>query len=156
MKLGELIGVTVRDATMEALRWQNGLEASYTRGIFHALGRFGLNEATIYEELAPLLDAPDLELLRRNSKSAFYEPAVGAAAFALAAVLDRARHRTLPDAVIRDALVSQGATLASGLAGKPDRWPEFRTWLHAAGDRDPKPLVLRALALGWSEKWRAS
>ncbi|HEY3739545.1 MAG TPA: adenosylcobinamide amidohydrolase, partial [Bryobacteraceae bacterium] len=40
-KLGELIGRTVRDATLEALRWQNGLEPSYTRGIFTALTRYG-------------------------------------------------------------------------------------------------------------------
>jgi adenosylcobinamide amidohydrolase len=38
VKLGEMIGVAVRDATLEALRWQNGLELSYTRSIFHALG----------------------------------------------------------------------------------------------------------------------
>src|SRR6185503_11886272 len=36
MKFGELVGRAVRDATIEALRWQNGLEASYTRGVFHA------------------------------------------------------------------------------------------------------------------------
>ena len=36
VKLGELIGRAVRDATLEALRWQNGLEPSYTRGLFTA------------------------------------------------------------------------------------------------------------------------
>ena len=40
---------------MEALRWQNGLEASYTRGVFHALGRFGVTEATVFEDIAPFL-----------------------------------------------------------------------------------------------------
>lgn len=52
MKLGELIGLAVRDATIEALRWQNGLEASDTRGVFHALGRYGLKEATFFEDIA--------------------------------------------------------------------------------------------------------
>ena len=47
VKLGELVGSATRQATMEALRWQNGLEASYTRGVFHALGRYGVKEATI-------------------------------------------------------------------------------------------------------------
>ncbi len=37
-----------------------------------------------------------LELLRKNSKSAFYEPLVGASAHALATVLDRVRHGTIP------------------------------------------------------------
>ena len=37
---------------MEALRWQNGLESSLTRGVFHALGRYGVREATIFDDLA--------------------------------------------------------------------------------------------------------
>ena len=52
---------------------------------------------TIFDDLAAAARrAADLELLRRNSKAAFYEPLVGAAAHALAAVLDRVRHGTLP------------------------------------------------------------
>ena len=55
MKLGELVGLATREATMEALRWQNGLEASYTRGVFHALGRYGVREATFFDDIAPFL-----------------------------------------------------------------------------------------------------
>jgi hypothetical protein len=47
--------VRTRNATLEALRCQNGLEASYTRGVFHALGRFGVKEATLFEDIALLL-----------------------------------------------------------------------------------------------------
>jgi adenosylcobinamide hydrolase len=153
MKLGEIVGLAVREATMEALRWQNGLEPSYTRGLFHALGRYGLREATIFDELHDALTADSLDLLRRNSKSAFYEPLVGAAAHALAAVLDRVRHGALPEAVARDAMVQQAATVAASLAAQPDRWSEFRGRLMRAEWREPKQLVLAAIALGWSEKW---
>lgn len=156
MKVGELIGLTVRRATGEALRWQNGLEASLTRGIFHALGRYGVKESDIFDDLADLLEPPDLELLRRNSKPAFFEPLVGAAAHALAAVLDRVRHGTIPRSAAPDAVVQQAATLASSLAAKPDSWPEFRARLHATACLEAKPLVLGAIALGWSAKWRAS
>jgi adenosylcobinamide amidohydrolase len=155
VKFGELVGVAVRDAVVEALRWQNGLEASYTRGVFHALGRYGLTEATFFGDIADFLDDADLELLRRNSKSALFEPLVGAAAHALATVLDRVRHGTLPASVANDATVQQAATLAINLAARPDRWSEFRTRLHAGTHADPKQLVLAAIALGWSEKWRA-
>jgi adenosylcobinamide amidohydrolase len=174
VKLGELIGVAVRNATLEALRWQNGLEASYTRGVFHALGRYGLRESTFFEDIAGLLNDADLELLRKNSKSVLFEPLVGAAAYAIAAVLDRVRYGTLPGAIARDAIVQQAATLAASLAGSPDRWPEFRSALHASPpDRRPGPagpgspgpvgpgnlgeakdVVLAAIALGWREKWR--
>jgi adenosylcobinamide amidohydrolase len=153
MKFGEIVGLAVRTATVEALRWQNGLEPSYTRGIFHALGRYGLREQTIFDDLAGLVSAADLELLRRNSKSVFYEPLVGAAAHALAAVLDRARHGTVPASVMRDAIVQQAATMAASLAAQPDRWPEFRLRLHAEGTSDPRRLALHAIAIGWSEKW---
>jgi len=155
MKFGEIVGLAVRDATLEALRWQSGLEASYTRGLFHALGRYGINEKTIYDRLAPLLDADTLDLLRKNNKSVFYEPLVGAAAHATAAVLDRARFGTLPPSSLKDAIVQQGASLASSLAAKPDRWPQFRAALHTATVTEPVELILHAIALGWSEKWRA-
>jgi adenosylcobinamide amidohydrolase len=156
MKLGELVGAATRRATMEALRWQNGLEVSYTRGVFHALGRFGITEATLFEEIEPLLEAPDLELLRKNARAAFYEPLVGAAAYALAAVCDRVRYGTIPEAVAADAMVQQAASLASNLAAQMHRWPEFRSTLQPHASSGVKPLVLYALALGWSEKWRAS
>jgi adenosylcobinamide amidohydrolase len=155
VKLGELIGLATRNATMEAVRWQNGLEPSYTRGVFHALGRYGVREATFFDDIAPFLDAASLELLRKNMKAALYEPLVGAAAHALAAVCDRVRHGTLPDSVARDARVQQAALLAANLAAQPGRWPEFRGRLLAQADADVKTLAIAALAIGWSEKWRS-
>jgi adenosylcobinamide amidohydrolase len=154
MKLGEIVALAVRDATAEALRWQNGLEASYTRGIFHALGRYGIKESTIFDELGGRMPASELELLQRNAKAVFYEPLAGAAGHAIAAVLDRVRHGTLPESVARDAVVQQAATLAASVSAQPDRWVEFRTQLHTSGASEPKTLILDALALGWREKWR--
>jgi adenosylcobinamide amidohydrolase len=154
LKLGELIGRATRDATIEALRWQNGLEASYTRGVFHALGRFGVREATVFDDMAPFLSDGDLELLKKNSKAVFYEPLVGAAAHALAAICDRVRFGTLPDSVAADAMAQQAAGLACNLAAQAHRWPEFRAALRPHASADIKGLALRAIALGWSAKWR--
>jgi adenosylcobinamide hydrolase len=156
VKLGELIGRATRTATQEALRWQNGLEASYTRGLFHALGRYGITETTFFDEVASCLSEADLELLRKNSRAALYEPLVGAAAHALAAVLDRVRHGALPASVQREAVIQHASTLAASLAARPDRWSEFRSALHGTPAEDPTSLVLKAIALGWSEKWRSS
>jgi adenosylcobinamide amidohydrolase len=155
-KFGELIGVAVRRATMEALRWQNGLETSYTRGLFHALGRFGVKEATIFDDVAPLLSEGDLELLRKNAKAVFYEPLVGASAHALATTCDRVRYGTIPGAVAADAIVQQAASLAANLAAQVHRWAEFRARLRPYAEGDVKALVAAAVALGWSEKWRTS
>jgi adenosylcobinamide amidohydrolase len=155
VKLGELIGRATRRATQEALRWQNGLEASYTRGVFHALGRYGVTEKTFFDDIAPFLDQAALELLRKNLRSALYEPLVGAAAHACAAVLDRVRHGTLPASVEREAVIQQAASLAASVAAQPDQWSEFRVRLHALGTAEPKTLAIAALAFGWSAKWRS-
>jgi adenosylcobinamide amidohydrolase len=152
VKLGELIGRAVRDATLEALRWQNGLEPSYTRGIFTALSCYGIREETFFADIAPFLGESDLELLKKNSKSVFYEPLAGVAAFALAAVLDRMRHGAIPESAAQEALRQQAATLAASLAAKPWLWDQFRSQLD---DKNPTQLVLRAIALGWSAKWNS-
>jgi adenosylcobinamide amidohydrolase len=154
VKLGELIGRSVREATQEALRWQNGLEPSYTRGVFHALGRYGIKEATFIEDIASLLDPPRLELLRKNIKALMYEPLVGAAAHALAAVMDRVRHGAVPASVQWEATVQHAAVLAANAAGRPESWSAYRAALRREAKDDPKSLVLAALALGWADKWR--
>lgn len=153
VRAGELIGRAVRDATLEALRWQNGLEASYARSLFHALAAYGVKEETFLDEIAPLLTAPQLALLRANRKAVVFEPLVAAAAFAMAAVLDRVRHGILPPGAGREALRQQAASMAAGLAARPELWPEFH---RAVGDVDPEnPArgVLNAIALGWAAKW---
>jgi adenosylcobinamide amidohydrolase len=153
-KLGELIGVTVRDATLEALRWQNGLEISTTRLLFHVLGRYGVREADFLTELAPLLSERELELLKKNFQSVVYEPKVAAAAYAIGAVLDRIRAGTLPAGAARDIFRQQAATLAASLAAKPDAWPEFYARLTDVDPEQPGRGVYAAIALGWSHKWR--
>ena len=152
VKLGELIGVAVREATKEALRWQNGLEPSYGRGLFHALGRFGLTEARAHETLPGLLSEADYKLLKDNDKSVFYEPGVAAAAYAFAAVLDRIRYGTLPAGLGQESLRQQAASMAVALAAKPQEWSNYWAELRAA-EADPVDLVLHAVALGWKSKW---
>jgi adenosylcobinamide hydrolase len=153
-KLGELIGVAVRDAMLEALRWQNGLEPSYTRSIFHALGRYGLNESSFFDDIAPQLEERELELLRRNSKAVFYEPLVAAAAYAMAAVLDRIRYDTLPASAAAEALRQQAASMAASVAARADRWVEFYESLRAVDVERPADIILAAIARGWSAKWK--
>jgi hypothetical protein len=152
-KLGELIGVAVKDATLEALRWQNGLEPSTTRSLFHALGRYGGNETSFMASLAPLLTERELELLKKNLNSVIYEPKVAAVAFAIAAVLDRIRFGTIPTSSARDVLRQQLATLAANLSAKPDRWLDFYAQLAEADPDQPMRAVFSAIALGWSSKW---
>jgi adenosylcobinamide hydrolase len=151
--LGEIVGCAVRDATLEALRWQNGLEPSFTRGLFHALGRYGVTEQVIIDGVESQLDIADFELFKKNSKAVFYDPQVGAAAHALAAVIDRGRHGSLPQSGLRDAIVQQAALLAANLAARVENWTEYHRYLRSISG-EPKDLVIAAIALGWKEKWR--
>lgn len=153
MKLGEFIGLVTREATIEALRWQNGLEASYTRGVFHALGRYGVRETTFFDDIAPHLSESDLELLKKNAKAVLFEPLVGAAAHAMAAVCDRVRFGMLPASTAPEGTAQQAALLAGSLAAQTHRLSEFRARLREHANGNLKELALRAIALGWSEKW---
>ena len=97
MKLGELVGLATRDATLEALRWQNGLEASYTRGRVsraRPIRRQGGDAVRGHRAAARASRSGSAE---KERKAAFYEPLVGAAAHALATVCDRVRYGTIPD-----------------------------------------------------------
>ncbi|MDE2758160.1 MAG: adenosylcobinamide amidohydrolase, partial [Acidobacteriota bacterium] len=155
VKLGEIIGVAVKDATKEALRWQSGLEPSSVRGLFHALGRFGLTEGRALSGLAELLPEAQHAFLQKNRKAVFFAPGVAAAAYAFAAVLDRIAFGTLPAGMAQESLRQQAASLACSLAARPQDWPLFRRELAETGEEpdDAMDLVIRALALGWKSKW---
>lgn len=153
IKLGEYIGTAARDATRESLRWTNGMEASYTRGIFHALGRYGVKEESFVNEMASYLDEGKLELLKHNRMAVMYEPLVSASAYAIASILDRCRHGVFPADVAQEALRQQAACLATSLSGKLDCWNEFHNRLNDIDMEHPEKLVLQAIALGWSSKW---
>jgi adenosylcobinamide amidohydrolase len=163
-KAGELIGLAVREATLEALRWQNGLEPSYTRSLFHALGRFGLTEEAFKTAQQNLLSDHEFDLLKDNWKPVVSEPQLTAAAYAFAAVLDRVLAGTFGASTARESLLHQAALMAAGVAGKPNDFARFRRDLipHLAMEPAPAPesltaaaigLAQHATALGWQRKW---
>jgi adenosylcobinamide amidohydrolase len=152
MKLGELLGVAVRSATIEALRWQNGLEASYTRSITRALGRFGLSEKELWSRLKASLPPGSYDLLTQNQPTVMMEPKVSAAAFAYAAILDRLQYGTIPADLAGEVLRDQAANVAVALSAKPDKWNEFWREIPANSTDRLEPFVT-ALALGWRKRW---
>ena len=151
-KLGELIGKAVRQATLESLRWQNGLEPSHTRSIVHALKRFGMREECLLAAMAERLSADDFALLQKNLKSVVYEPRVAASAYAFAAVWDRVRYGTLSQELAAPVLRQQAAILATALAAKPEDYLSCFEQLRLRED-DWLTIAYDALALGWRLKW---
>jgi adenosylcobinamide amidohydrolase len=174
-KAGEIIGEAVRAATLEALRWQNGLEASYTRSLFHALGRFGVKELGLKNALAQQLTAAEFELFSANWQAVIHEPQLAAAAYAWAAVLDRVLFGTLGASVAHEAVLNQAALLAVGLGARAEAFAEVRGALatdavfslvgegrdggNAAAvtviDKTPT-MVAAAMVAGWRLKWRSA
>lgn len=154
VRTGELITRAVRDATLEALRWQNGLEPSYARSIFHVMGVYGVRKETFAADMAPWLSTEKLRLLEANAEAIAYEPLVAAAAFAMAGVLDRVRHGILPAGAAREALRQQAATMAVALAAKPACWAEFHRLLDAIDGERPANALFAAIAMGWTAKWQ--
>jgi adenosylcobinamide amidohydrolase len=151
-KMGELLGTAVRAATRDALRWQNGLEPSFTRSLIHALRRYGFSEASFLDAMRARLSESSMELLGKNKNAVLYEPQAAAAAYAFAAVLDRVRFGVLPPLSARDVLRHQAATLATSLAAKVDGWYYFWQKLDVDMNR-PLDAVYDAAALGWTSKW---
>ena len=150
MKLGEIIGRATRDgdargaALAERPRGELHARACFTRSGGSACARRRCSTTS-----RRFSSEGDLELLKRNSKAAFYEPLVGAAAHALAVVCDRVRYGTLPASVAADAMAQQAATLAANLAAQAHRWPEFRSTTAAIRD-------WRREGAGAAEPWRSA
>ncbi len=166
-KAGELIGETVRLATLEALRWQNGLEPSYTRSALHALSRHGLREDTLRTTLAAHLTPAEHTVLSANWLAFIHDPAVSAGAYTLATLLDRAHYGTLPPSSYDELLLNHCALLAATLAQRPDSFAQLRHQLlirnaglpsgpsAPATDLTARTLALftTATALGFRAKW---
>jgi adenosylcobinamide amidohydrolase len=153
-KLGELLGLAARTATKNALRWQNGLEPSLTRSIFHALRRFGFSETAFLDAMRKRLNEPLMRVLEKNKNAIIYEPQVAASAYAFAAVWDRVRFGVLPFDAAAEILRQQAATLAASLAARTELWNTFWAELQVNMDR-PLEAVYDALALGWAAKWQS-
>ena len=151
-KLGELIGSSVRRATLEALRWQNGLEASSTRSLYHALRRYGFKADRLLPALERRLTPEESAFLEKNIRSVVHDPGVSAAAYAYAAVWDRLRHGTLSADLAAPLLRQQAAVLASAVAAKPEAWPVCHEQLAVHEDA-LLDAVYDAIALGWRLKW---
>jgi adenosylcobinamide amidohydrolase len=154
-KLGELIGDTVRQATLEALRWQNGLERSYTRNVTRALGRFGLTDKELHVRLQAILPKASYDLLKQNEMAVVYEPRVAAAAYAYAAVLDRLQYGTLPEQLAATMLRDQSANVAVALSSKLALLGEY--WMQIPEQpKDRLEPFVKALALGWQTRWTSN
>ncbi|MBL4674186.1 MAG: adenosylcobinamide amidohydrolase [Arenicella sp.] len=156
LKLGELLGTAVREAVLQALHLQNGLAASATRNIHHALTRFGFKQDVFMSQLASALSAKSLQLLQKNKQSLLTEPKLVAAAYAYAAVLDRLEYGSLSQHIAIDILLDQAVNASLAVSGHSAQWPHFRRQLQQYRKKGIEPVAFftQAIAIGWEDKWR--
>ncbi|HSQ43022.1 MAG TPA: adenosylcobinamide amidohydrolase, partial [Fibrobacteraceae bacterium] len=153
-KLGELVGCAVHDAVLEALRWQNGLEISVTRGLFHILRRFGVDEAVFRTTVEQVVeDAAQRAFLLDSLPMLTNDPKVSACACAIAAILDRRNIGALSTTSVQEAVVWQSALCAVSISGHPERLEVYRASIAALPDPSPINTVAKAVELGWRDKW---
>jgi len=153
LKLGELIGSAVREAVIEAISIQNGLERSDTRSVVHALGRFGLTKEDLLAKLRERLAGESFDLLNKNARAVFGEPKLVAAAYAYASILDRLEYGTLSRNLENDVLFDQAVNAAIALSGQSQNWQQFREQLTSV-ENDRLDLFVQAIAIGWQTKWQ--
>ena len=163
LKLGELIGSAVQEATLEALRWQNDLERSATASITNALGRFGLSEPVLMASLKEQLPDSSFALLAENELSFLTEPRTVASAYAFAAILDRFQYGTLSPQLAPEVLKDAAANVAVAISMRPADWRRYWQAINVStvsgNDVDKVTTVaiaafVEALAIGWQAKWQ--
>ena len=152
LKLGELIGTSVKEAVLEALRVQNGLNQSSIRSVTHALGRHGLDRKKMLAQLKEQLSDDDYNFLEKNQQSVFTAPRLVAAAYAYAALLDRIQYGTFSTLVAHDILLDQAAIAAVAVSNNDVLLSDFRQQLSSKEETLQRNFVL-AIAMGWQAKW---
>lgn len=157
LKLGELSGRAVREAVLEALRWQNQLDAANGGNILYILERFGFDSTGLLQQLQTQLAPEDFALLQDNLPALLNDSRAAAAVYAYAELLDRLQYGNLPDTISFEALRDQAAQIAVAVSAKPELWPHFWKQLQLQQpleNREAKThLLVQALALGWQAKW---
>ncbi len=151
VKLGELAARAVRRAVREALARQNKLTPETVRYAPKLLERFGLGEEKFFARLKEYLSEPHFTWLYRNRHAVLSDARLIAALLAYLHLIDQKDWEILPDDSAREAFLWQAALLAAALAGKTAGFETFLAEL--ASTRDEIELLLKALALGFRQKW---
>ncbi|NLX19985.1 MAG: adenosylcobinamide amidohydrolase [Desulfobulbus sp.] len=157
VKLGEMIGRVVYEATKESLARQNQITpVSQCSAKIH-LERFGLNRSGMQDMICTFLDQELGALLRSNFLAIERDPLTVAAVAALVHLKDKISWGVLPQTCQHEIMATYAAQVACAVSGQYEQLATYREQLTApAAITDNHAflvLVCRALALGFSQKW---
>jgi adenosylcobinamide amidohydrolase len=156
-KLGELIGIAVKEAVKETLAKQNGLTPMGQCSAKIHLGRFGCSRASMRDGIASHLEVEHAETLRNNFQGIIRDPVTVAAVAALVHIRDKFSWGILPDSCWQEIMGTAAAQVACAICGQYEQMEQFRHKLaKEAGNKENNDflnLCYQAMALGFANKW---
>ena len=156
-KLGELIGLTVKNSIKKTLALQDSLTPQSQRSAKVHLERFGIDEESMIEKVCSFLDEEKAELLKKNFATINSDSITVAATSALVHLRDKIEWGILPENCLPEIFSSYGAQLSASISGKFERVGYYRESLSCEqmGIRNQTftNFICKSFALGFREKW---
>ena len=156
-KLGELIGLTVKNSIKKTLALQDSLTPQSQRSAKVHLERFGIDKESMIEKICSFLDEEESKLLQKNFATINNDSVAVAAASALVHLRDKIEWGILPENCLPEIFSSYGAQLSASISGKFERVGYYRESLSCEqmGIRNQTftNFICKSFALGFREKW---
>jgi len=156
-KLGELIGLTVKNSIKKTLALQDSLTPQSQRSAKVHLERFGIDEESMIEKVCSFLDEEKAELLKKNFATINSDSITVAATASLVHLRDKIEWGILPENCLPEIFSSYGAQLSASISGKFERVGYYRESLSCEqmGIRNQTftNFICKSFALGFREKW---
>ncbi len=162
-KLGELIGVTVKQAIAETLKLQNSMPPESRCSVFAHLKRLGADIEGMKTGIARFLTGKKAELVQKNFICVDRDPVTVAAAAALVHLRDELVWKILPENCLPEIISTYGAHLSAAVSGKYNRFIFYKNILEDYVSQNDKQfglnnsqfleLICFCIAAGFKEKW---
>lgn len=156
-KLGELIGLTVKEAVKETLSRQNGITPNGQCSAKIHLERFGCKQESMRTGICNYLSDDNARLLKDNFHAVNRDPIVVAGIASLAHLRDKFSWGIFPASCWKEIMGAAAAQLCCSVGGNYAKMGEYRVQLAEKltfSDNDSfLNLCWLALALGFTDKW---
>ncbi|KHE91108.1 MAG: adenosylcobinamide amidohydrolase [Candidatus Scalindua rubra] len=156
-KLGELIGLTVKESVKKTLALQDSLTPQSQRSARIHLERFGVDKRLMREKICSFLNEEKSKLFEKNFTTIDRDSVTVAATAALVHLRDKIEWGILPVNCLPEIFSSYGAQLSASISGKFERIGYYRECLYreymGICNHTFTNFVCKSFALGFSEKW---
>ena len=157
VKLGELIGLTVKKSIKRTLALQNSLTPQSQCSAKIHLERFGIDKKSMREKICGFLDEEQSKLLENNFENINRDSVTVAATVALVHLRDKIAWGILPENCLPEIFSSYGAQLSASVSGKFERIGYYRECLSqeqmGISSHTFINFICKSFALGFNEKW---